>query len=88
MTTGEINYNAYCEDRGWKSVRGDPLPKWHEQSDDLKASWEKAANAVLASVAAADTPETEAFSRPECIWNYCPNPEGCQTACKHPGVYL
>jgi hypothetical protein len=46
MTYGEIAYNAYCEARGWKSVRGEPLPKFKEQTPDLQAAWEKAAHAV------------------------------------------
>jgi hypothetical protein len=24
------------------------------------------------------------FTRPECIWRYCPTPRGCQQACAHP----
>ena len=32
MTLGEIAYNAYCEARAWKSVRGERLPHFKEQS--------------------------------------------------------
>lgn len=28
-------------------------------------------------------PPAEVFSRPECVWNYCPSPEGCQQGCVH-----
>lgn len=28
-------------------------------------------------------PPAEVFSRPECVWNYCPNPDGCQQRCAH-----
>lgn len=24
------------------------------------------------------------FARRECIWKYCPDPDGCQAACAHP----
>jgi hypothetical protein len=43
---GEIAYNAYCEARGWKSVRGDPLPHWKQQDETLREAWSKAADAV------------------------------------------
>lgn len=25
----------------------------------------------------------DVFSRPECIWNYCPHPNQCQLLCSH-----
>ena len=43
---GEIAYNAYCESRGWKSVRGEMLPHWQQQDEALRAAWSKAAEAV------------------------------------------
>ncbi len=43
---GEIAYNAYCAARGWKSVRGEPLPHWQQQDDTLRAAWCDAAEAV------------------------------------------
>ena len=43
---GEIAYNAYCEAREWKSVKGEPLPHWRQQSDELRAAWCAAARAV------------------------------------------
>ena len=42
-----IAYNAYCEKRQWKSVRGDPLPTFDAQSLELKEAWQAAADAVL-----------------------------------------
>ena len=48
---GEIAYNAYCETRDWKSVRGEPLPHWKQQSEDLRNSWIKAAEAVAKELA-------------------------------------
>ena len=44
---GEVAYNAYCEHRGWKSIRGDPLPKFEAQSEDLKEAWVAAGNAAV-----------------------------------------
>lgn len=46
ITLGKIAYDAYCEARGWKSVRGEPLPQFGEQSPELQEAWEKAADAV------------------------------------------
>jgi hypothetical protein len=50
MTTGEIAYNAYCQKRGWKSVRGEPLPEFTAQSAELQAAWQAAADAVAAHI--------------------------------------
>jgi hypothetical protein len=47
---GKLAYNAYCEAVGWKSVRGDSLPKWEEQSERLQIAWDKAALAVAMAV--------------------------------------
>lgn len=44
---GEAAYNAYCESRGWKSVRGDPLPKFESQSEELKEAWMAAGEAAV-----------------------------------------
>jgi len=44
---GKIAYDAYCEHREWKSVRGESLPQWAEQSKELREAWVKAADAVL-----------------------------------------
>lgn len=46
MTLGQIAYDAYCKSRGWKSVLGEHLPHFEEQSPELKATWDAAANAV------------------------------------------
>lgn len=47
---GEIAYNAYCASRSWKSVRGEPLPHWLEQSEDLRRAWVVAASAVAEAI--------------------------------------
>jgi hypothetical protein len=47
---GEIAYNAYCAARGWKSVRGEPLPHWQQQDDTLRAAWCDAAEAVAKDI--------------------------------------
>jgi hypothetical protein len=28
----------------------------------------------------------DVFTRPECIFAYCPNPDSCQLACQHPAT--
>lgn len=43
---GKLAYNAYCEARGWKSVAGQPLPTWEDQSEDLRIAWREGACAV------------------------------------------
>lgn len=48
---GEIAYNAYCAARGWKSVRGEPLPAWGAQDEGLRAAWIAAALAVSNHIA-------------------------------------
>ena len=47
---GQIAYDAYCESRGWKSVRGEPLPHWKQQDESLRLAWVKAAEAVATEV--------------------------------------
>lgn len=47
MSIGEIAYNAYCSKRGWKSVRGETLPQFEAQAEDLQAAWQAAAMAVV-----------------------------------------
>jgi len=44
---GQIAYETYCITRDWKSFNGTKLPSWEEQRDDLKGSWERAAEAVI-----------------------------------------
>jgi hypothetical protein len=46
QSLGEIAYNAYCESVGYKSVQGETLPNWEDQSEHLQAAWERAAEAV------------------------------------------
>ena len=43
----EAAYNAYCQHRGWTSVRGERLPSFDSQSDDLKQGWAFAAWAAI-----------------------------------------
>ena len=48
---GEEAYNAYFEDCGGKSIRGEDLPAWADQSAAIQAHWEAAAAAVARLVA-------------------------------------
>jgi len=43
----KLAYEAYCASRDWKSVKGDPLPHFEQQSKELQDAWWEAANAVL-----------------------------------------
>lgn len=46
---GMIAYNAYCESTGWVSaVSGESLPDWTEQSPEIRAAWNAAAEALRA----------------------------------------
>lgn len=42
-------YNAYCAARNWKSVRGEPLPQFDAQAEDIVAGWVCAAQAAAIS---------------------------------------
>lgn len=48
---GEIAYDAYCAMRDWKSVKGDALPHWAQQSKELQDAWIAAAIAVSREIA-------------------------------------
>jgi hypothetical protein len=43
---GQIAYNAYADAVEWKSVRGDKLPPFSEQSARLQDAWCAAGEAV------------------------------------------
>lgn len=47
----KIAYDAYCENKKWKSVRGEPLPVFDMQSPELQQAWQEAALAVEKEVA-------------------------------------
>ncbi len=53
---GEVAYNAYCEAREWKSVRGEPLPHWSQQDESLRDAWIGAAEAVAEFIRNATAP--------------------------------
>lgn len=50
-TLGELAYSAYFESCGGRSVRGDKLPLWPEQSPVIQAHWEAAARQVATTIA-------------------------------------
>ena len=60
-SVGQIAYEAYCDHQGWRSVRGEVLPAWANQSPDLQAAWEFAAQEVRAFVAEHFTLSIEDF---------------------------
>lgn len=47
MNYGKLAYEAYCKARDWKSVKGEPLPHFEQQSPELQEAWQKAAQAVV-----------------------------------------
>lgn len=53
---GRIAYDAYCAHRDWKSVRGEPLPHFDQQSAELRAAWCHAAEAVAKEIRNATSP--------------------------------
>jgi hypothetical protein len=40
---GKLAYETYCKEVGGKSVRGEDLPKWDDQSERLRIAWDKTA---------------------------------------------
>jgi hypothetical protein len=46
QSLGEVAYNAYCEAVGYQSVRGETLPGWEDQSEQLQEAWDTAGEAV------------------------------------------
>ncbi|MDA1277890.1 MAG: hypothetical protein O2960_28160 [Verrucomicrobia bacterium] len=44
---GKVAYDAYCDARGWKSVLGEPLPKFEDQSKDLQDAWQASGKAAV-----------------------------------------
>jgi hypothetical protein len=43
---GQIAYEAYCEEIGWLSIKGEKLPKWDKVKKHVQIGWYKAAVAV------------------------------------------
>jgi hypothetical protein len=46
QSLGEIAYGAYCEAVSYQSVRGETLPNWEDQSEELQKAWDVAGEAV------------------------------------------
>ncbi len=49
MSYGHIAYNAYFTSCVGKSIHGESLPSWEDQSLEIQKHWEAAASAVLNS---------------------------------------
>lgn len=46
---GHIAYQAYFDySKGKSLISGARLPKWEDQSEEIKKAWEAAANSVIA----------------------------------------
>ncbi|MFE7930757.1 hypothetical protein ACFU6S_18840 [Streptomyces sp. NPDC057456] len=44
---GRINYEAYSESVGHRSVHGEQLPEWPDLADHVRTAWVSAACAVV-----------------------------------------
>lgn len=51
VTAGQIAYEAYGDHRQWIAFNGEPIPRWTEALDDIKAAWHYAAAAIHRDVA-------------------------------------
>ena len=59
-TLGQINYDTYCETRGWNdSVSGVDLPPWSAVKPESQHAWEMAAKKVLFTFAVTITQHPE-----------------------------
>lgn len=47
---GKIAYNAYCNTRDWKNVRGEQWPQFQDQSEELQLAWRVAGKAVALTI--------------------------------------
>ncbi len=45
-TMGQVGYNAYGQDAGWKTFDGRDMPQWADLTPVIKARWEVAAEAI------------------------------------------
>jgi hypothetical protein len=48
-TPGQIAYEAYFDDCGGRSIKGEQLPLWGDADPDIQRHWEAAGDAVLVS---------------------------------------
>jgi hypothetical protein len=46
-TAGEVAYLAYGDVTLGLNFRGDPMPPWEDLSEQIRAAWEAAAEAVI-----------------------------------------
>lgn len=46
----KVAYNAYGENRDWKTFSGDPMPRWIDLPAHIKLGWIAAADAVRAEL--------------------------------------
>lgn len=43
----QIAYEAYGENRNWKTYDNKPMPKWEELKPEIQEAWEVAARTVI-----------------------------------------
>jgi hypothetical protein len=55
-TYARIAYEAYCKNRNWKSVKGEPLPHFDQQLTELQDAWWEAAEAVRSFIQIQSSP--------------------------------
>ena len=46
MDLGEVAYGAYLASCGGKSIRGEELPSWDDQTPEIREHWRAAADEV------------------------------------------
>jgi hypothetical protein len=49
-TPGQIAYEAYFDDCGGRSIKGEQLPLWEDQDTAIQRHWEAAGSAVRRDV--------------------------------------
>lgn len=58
-TLGQVGFEAYAVHQGWCNYQGLPIPPWDEVRSDIRAAWERAAEAIADVVAGIATLEDE-----------------------------
>lgn len=62
-TMGQIAYEGYLNFSGGRSlISGQPLPKWDEQSGEIKSAWEAAAGAAISHYETSKTKQGESIA--------------------------
>lgn len=77
-TLGQIGYEAYGEDSGWKAFDGRPMPRWADLRPDIANRWEVAASAIQAGFMTQVYDQWKSRQRPSVGLQVDTLPEGAQ----------